>query len=128
MNFLESLNIENNVFELLDDATIGYLVQFAAPFTGGDNIIVPKGTKFAPHGLMRNDALYMHIIDKDDKLLTSMEEKVKGKYEGLYSRLSGFSFYITEEQIHNLPLKFVSGSKDELIEQMVLLRDPKNYK
>lgn len=59
---IESLKIDENVFELEEDTELEYLVHFAAPFTGSDKCIVPKGTSFAPHGPMRSDALYMHLV------------------------------------------------------------------
>ena len=33
---IKSLKIDENVFELLEDTTLEYLVHFAAPFTGCD--------------------------------------------------------------------------------------------
>lgn len=53
---IESLKISENVFELAEDAELKYLVHFAAPFTGSDKIMIPKGTAFAPSGPMRGDA------------------------------------------------------------------------
>ena len=44
---IEALKIDENVFELAEDAELEYLVHFAAPFTGGDKCMVPKGTAFA---------------------------------------------------------------------------------
>ena len=96
-----------------------YLVHFAAPFTGADKCVIPKGTAFAPHSPMRGDALYMHLVDGDrDALFARMETHVKGKYEDLFTRLQGFSFFITEEQIKTLPLKFRNGSAERLLEIM----------
>ena len=53
---LEALKIDENVFELAEDTELEYLVHFAAPFTGGDKCMVPKGTAFAPHSPMRGYA------------------------------------------------------------------------
>ena len=36
--FIESLNIEDNVFELKENSTISYLVQYFAPYTGAGNM------------------------------------------------------------------------------------------
>ena len=41
---IEALKIDENVFELAEDTELEYLVHFAAPFTGGDKCLVPKGT------------------------------------------------------------------------------------
>ena len=120
--YIESLKIDENVFEVAEDTELEYLVHFAAPFTGGDKCIVPKGTVFAPHGPMRDDALYMHLVeDNNEALLKKMEEQAKINYERLFSRLQGFSFFITEEQIKTLPLKFRSGSAERLIEILHLI-------
>lgn len=122
---IESMKIDENIFELVEDIELNYLVHFAAPFTGGDKCIVPQGTVFAPHSPMRGDALYMHLIDGEkDALLAKMEEQVKTKYEDLFFRLQGFSFFITEEQLKTLPLKFRSGSAERLLEIMRQLRSP----
>lgn len=121
---LESMKIDENVFELTEDTELEYLVHFAAPFTGSDVCMVPKGTVFAPHGPMRGDALYMHLIGGNDELFNKMKELVKVNYPNLFTRLQGFSFFITEEQLHTLPLKFRSGSVERVLEIMCKLRSP----
>lgn len=122
---IEALKIDENVFELTEDTELEYLVHFAAPFTGADKCVVPKGTTFAPHSPMRGDALYMHFVDGDrDGLFARMEAHVKDKYEYLFTRLQGFSFFITEEQLKTLPLKFRTGSAERLLEIMCQLRSP----
>ena len=67
--YIESLKIDENVFEVAEDTELEYLVHFAAPFTGGDKCIVPQGTVFAPHGPMRDDALYMHLVEDNNEAL-----------------------------------------------------------
>ena len=85
---IEALKIDENVFELAEDTELEYLVHFAAPFTGGDRCLVPKGTAFAPHSPMRGDALYMHLADEDnEELFAKMEAQVKINYENLFTRL-----------------------------------------
>ena len=121
---IEALKIDENVFELVEDTELEYLVHFAAPFTGDDKCIVPKGTAFAPHSPMRGGALYMHLVEENDELYKRMEELVKINYERLYTRLQGFSFFITEEQLKTLPLKFRSGSAERVLEIMYKLRSP----
>lgn len=122
---IEALKIDENVFELVEDTELEYLVHFAAPFTGADKCVVPKGTVFAPHSPMRDDALYMHFVDGDkDALFEKMENQVKAEYPELFTRLQGFSFFITEEQIKTLPLKFRSGSTERILEIMRQLRSP----
>ena len=116
---IDALKIDENIFELVEDTELEYLVHFAAPFTGSDKCIVPRGTAFAPHSPMRGDALYMHFVDGDrDALLVRMETHVKDKYEDLFTRLQGFSFFITEDQLKTLPLKFRTGSAERLLEIM----------
>lgn len=121
---IEALKIDENVFELAENAELEYLVHFAAPFTGSDKCMVPKGTIFAPHSPMRGDALYMHLLEENDELYKRMEELVKINYERLYTRLQGFSFFITEEQLKTLPLKFRSGSAERVLDIMRKLRSP----
>ena len=122
---IKALKIDENVFELAEDTELEYLVHFAAPFTGADKCAIPKGTAFAPHSSMRGDALYMHLVDGDrDGLFARMEAHVKDKYEDLFTRLQGFSFFITEEQLKTLPLKFRYGSAERLLEIMFQLRCP----
>ena len=63
--------IDENVFELAEDAELEYLVHFAAPFTGGDKCMVPKGTAFAPHSPMRgyaSDRGERRIIQEDGRI------------------------------------------------------------
>ena len=120
---IEALKIDENVFELAEDTELEYLVHFAAPFTGADKCLIPKGTAFAPHSPMRGDALYMHLVDEEcEGLYAKMEAQVKVNYENLFTRLQGFSFFITEEQLKTLPLKFRSGSAERLLEIMCSLR------
>ena len=121
--FIESLNIENNVFELNEDIIVSFLVHFSAPFTGGSKINVPKGTKFAPHGPMNDDTLYMHLLERDEDLLKQMDEQEKKHYEKLASRLGGYSFYITEEEIKSWNINFISGSRERLLETLRLIRE-----
>ncbi|MBE6254206.1 MAG: hypothetical protein E7105_01660 [Prevotella sp.] len=59
---IKALKIGDNVFELAEDTELEYLVHFAAPFTGTDKCVIPKGTAFAPHSSMRGDALYICIL------------------------------------------------------------------
>ena len=122
---IKALKVDENVFELVEDTELEYLVHFAAPFTGADKCVIPKGTAFAPHSPMRGDALYMHLVDGDrEALFARMETQVKDKYEDLFTRLQGFSFFITEEQLKTLPLKFRTGSAERLLEIMCQLRSP----
>lgn len=121
---IESMKIDENVFELIEDTELEYLVHFAAPYTGNDKCVIPKGTVFVPHSPMRGDAFYMHLKEENDDIYKRMEELVKVNYEQLYTRLQGFSFFITEEQLQSLPLKFRSGSAERLIEIMCKLRSP----
>ena len=124
---IESLKISENVFELAEDAELEYLIHFAAPFTGSDKSVIPKGMAFAPTGPMNGESLYMNLVDskgKGNDLFDAMAEQVQAKYPDLYDRLQGFSFFITEEQLQTLPLKFRSGSAERLLEIMRKLRSP----
>ena len=66
----------------------------------------------------------MHLIGENYELYKMMEEQMKTSYEQLYTRLQGFSFFITEEQLQTLPLKVRSGSAERLLDIMRQLRSP----
>lgn len=108
-------------FELREDTKLGYLVHFAAPFTGGDECVVPKGTIFTVTQPMRDDAFYIHRseeeeLDEEDELNKIIIEKVKtGRYKDVADRLQGFSFFITEEQLRTIPLEFLEGSQNHML-------------
>ena len=121
--FLESLNIEDNVFELMENCVIGYLVQYYAPYTGAGEHEIPAGTKFCIHGPMRCDAMYMHLVGENaSTLLDVLTEKEKKNIPMLSTRLNRFSFFITEKQMEELPLKFISGSRERSLEIFELIR------
>lgn len=122
--FIESLNIEENIFELCEKTTIGYLVQYSAPFTGAGEHEIPTGTRFYLDGIMRDDTFYMHIVEENfnEILYNELVEKEKKSMPKLSHRFGGFSFYITEEQLKTLPLKFISGSRENSLEILELLR------
>lgn len=122
-DFIESLHIEDNVFELKEDSVLSYLVHYSAPFTGDGQISVPAGTTFAAHCPMIKDTFYMHPIEDDEILWNRMCEQEKAKNEKLANRLAGFSFYITEDEIKTLPLEFVNGSRERLLEIFQLISD-----
>lgn len=126
--YIESLNIEENVFELQEDTTIGYLSHYAAPYTGGGEIVVPAGVRFAAYGPMRGDALYMGLIGDNEELHARMVEQEKAECPQLANRLMGFSFFITEEEVEKLNLNFVSGSRKRLLEIFQLIRDANSVK
>lgn len=126
--FIESLHIEDNVFELKMDTVLSYLIHYAAPFTGDGQISVPAGTRFAAHGPMMKDTFYMHPIEDDESLWNRMRNQEKAKIEKLANRLAGFSFYITKDEINTLPLEFVSGSKERLLEILQLISEEQSEK
>ncbi len=124
--FIESLKIEENIFELAENCKIEYLVQYYAPFTGCGEYEIPAGIKFRLAGLMRDDAMYMHVIDAEselaNRLAKALRENEKNENPELYERLAGFSFFITEVQLKELPLNFISGSRERCLEVMELIR------
>lgn len=126
--YIESLKISENVFELQEDTTIGYLSHYAAPFTGGGEIVVPAGMRFAAYGPMRDDALYMDLIGENEEPHARMIEQEKAECPQLAKRLMGFSFFITEEEVEKLNLNFVEGSKERLLEIFQLIRDANSVK
>ena len=121
--FIESLNIEDNVFELKKYSTISYLVQYFAPYTGAGEYEIPAGTRFCMSGPMGTGTMYMHIVDEvDSSLREALLEKEKAAIPQLSTRITGFSFYITEEQMEELPLNFISGSRERCLEIFELIR------
>jgi hypothetical protein len=123
-NFIESLNIEDNVFELKENCTISYLVHYRAPYTGDGDFEIPAGTRFCMYGPMGSDTMYMDIVgDMDKNLLEALMEKEKAVIPELSTRISGFSFYITRKQMEELPLNFISGSRERCLEIIKLIRD-----
>lgn len=123
IEYIESLNINENVFELKEDTNIGFLSHYAAPYTGGGEIVVPAGVRFAAYGPMRDDAMYMDIIGKNEELNARMVVQANTECPQLAKRLMGFSFFITEEEVERLNLNFVEGSKERLLEIFQLIRD-----
>ena len=124
IKFIESLNIEDNVFELKENCTISYLVHYFAPYTGIGQYEIPAGVKFRLYSPMRDNALYMDIVENNNcDLFDILVSKEKENVPQLSTRLSGFSFFITEEQLTSLPLHFVSGSRERSLEIIKLIRD-----
>jgi len=121
--FIESLNIEDNVFELMGNCMIGYLVHYCAPYTGAGEHEIPAGTRFCMSGPMGEGTMYMHIVGEvDSSLREALLEKEKVAIPQLSTRLAGFSFFITEKQMRELPLNFISGSKERSLEIFELIR------
>lgn len=120
--FIESLNIEDNVFELKENCTISYLVHYFAPYTGAGEYEIPTGTRFCMYGPMGSDTMYMDVVgDIDKNLLEALMEREKAAIPHLSTRISGFSFYITRQQMEELPLNFISGSRERCLEIFRLL-------
>ena len=120
--FIESLNIEDNVFELKKNSTISYLVQYFAPYTGAGEYEILAGTRFCMSGPMGTGTMYMHIVGEvDSSLREALLEKEKAAIPQLSTRISGFSFYITMKQMRELPLNFISGSRERCLEIFELL-------
>ena len=124
--FLESLKIGDNIFELAENCKMGYLIQYYAPCTGCGEYEIPAGIKFCLTGPMRDDAMYLRVIDTDSELANRLSEtlveKERKENPALCERLAGFSFFITELQLKNLPLNFISGSRERSVKIMELIR------
>ena len=122
--FIESLNFEDNIFELKENCTISYLVHYRAPYTGDGEYEIPAGTRFCMYGPMGSDTMYMDAVgDIDKNLLEVLMEREKAAIPQLSTRITGFSFYITEKQMRELPLNFISGSRERCLEIIKLIRD-----
>lgn len=120
MEKIKEIDLSEFVFELEEDTKMECLVHFAAPFTGGDECVLPKGTTFIISQSMRDDAFFIDpLVSKEEwiKLKDAMREKIRtGEYKDLYPRYQGVSFFITEEQLKTTPIKFISGNKEVLLD------------
>ena len=125
-NFFETLHFEENVFELVEDTKMEFLVHFRAPFTGAGEIVVPAGTKFYAHGNMRDDAIYIHPVGPEEELLERMNKQEAAHYPDLANKLNGYSFFITEDNLRTWKLKYHSGSSERLLEILRLIIEHHN--
>ena len=125
-NFFETLHFEENIFELVEDTSMEFLVHFSAPFTGADKIIITAGTKFAAHGQMRDDAIYIHPVGPEKELLDRMNKQEAALYPDLANKINGYSFFITVDNLRTWNLKFISGSSERLFEILRLIIDHNN--
>ena len=121
------LKIEENIFELQEHTILHYLVHYAAPYTGSGEYMIPAGVRFALHGPMRPDAWYMHMVEENDILVKQIFEHEKLKLPKVANRLSGFTFYITKDELEKLNLKFVAGSRKRLIDSIRILKGEPLY-
>ena len=124
--FFATLHFEENVFELVEDTKMEFLVHFRAPFTGAGEIVVPAGTKFYAHGIMRDDAIYIHPVGPEEELLERMNKQEAAEYPELANKLNGYSFFITEDNLRTWKLKYHSGSSERLLEILRLIIDHNN--
>ena len=124
IKFIESLNIKDNVFELKENCTISYLVHYFAPYTGVGEYEIPVGTRFYMNGPMGSDTMYMDLVGEvDSSLREALIEKEKTAIPQLSTRITGFSIFITLKQMRELPLNFISSSRERCLEIIKLIRD-----
>ena len=119
--FFATLHFEENVFELVEDTKMSFLVHFRAPFTGAGEIVVPAVTKFYAHWNMRDDAIYIHPVGPEKELLERMNKQEAAHYPELANKLNGYSFFITEDNLRTWKLKYHSGSSERLLEILRLI-------
>ena len=119
--FFATLHFEENVFELVEDTKMEYLVHFRAPFTGAGEIVVPAGTKFYADGNMRDDAIYIHPVGPEKELFERMNKQEAAENPELANKLNGYSFFITEDNLRTWKLKYHSGSSERLLEILRLI-------
>ena len=124
--FFATLHFEENVFELVEDTKMSFLVHFRAPFTGAGEIVVPAGTKFYAHGNMRDDAIYIHPVGPEKELLERMNKQEAAEYPELANKLDGYSFFMTEDNVRTWKLKYHSGSSERLLEILRLIIEHHN--
>ncbi len=124
--FFATLHFEENVFELVEDTKMEYLVHFRAPFTGAGEIVVPSGTKFYADGNMRDDAIYIQPVGPEKELLERMNKQEAAENPELANKLNGYSFFITEDNLRTWKLKYHSGSSERLLEILRLIIEHHN--
>ena len=124
--FFATLHFEENVFELVEDTKMEYLVHFRAPFTGAGEIVVPAGTKFYADGNMRDDAIYIQPVGPEKELLERMNKQEAAENPELANKLNGYSFFITEDNLRTWKLKYHSGSSERLLEILRLIIEHHN--
>lgn len=125
-DFIKALKIDENVFELVEPTKLRCLHHFAAPFTGGGDYTLPPGLRFAPYSPMREDAFYLTMLDKNAS--SSLREQIINQAKCSYpektrNRLTGISFFITEDELKSLNLRFISGSRERLLQIFNLMRE-----
>lgn len=104
---------------LEEDTKMYYLVHYAAPFTSGGEIVIPAGFRFSIAQRMREDAFYTRLVGHDkslDELYSQMDNLANKLHPELYSRLSGFTFFITESQIKSKSFSFIKGNREYLLD------------
>lgn len=122
--FIQSLHIEDNIFELACPTKISYHIHFSAPYTGAGEYIMPAGIKFIARSPMSGNALYISPIERNDNLYNKIKEhELTLAPESLRNRMGGFSFYITSDELTSYPLKFISGSRERLLEIFELIKN-----
>lgn len=108
------------ILDIVEETKIGFLIHYAAPFTGAGECLMPSGIKFSISGNMRDDAFYMDVYENNEKtkdeLWKKLEVLANTKYPKLANRIRGFSFFITVEQIKSSNIRFLTGDKNKLHE------------
>ena len=122
--YIQSLHIEDNIFELACPTKISYHIHFSAPYTGSGEYIMPAGIKFIARSPMSGNALYIDPIERNDNLYNRIKEhELTRAPKSLRNRMGGFSFYITADELTSFPLGFISGSRERLLEIFVLINN-----
>ena len=125
-SLIESFNLSGNIIELTEDTKISYLIHYAAPYTGDGSYTIKAGTRFVIGGPMNEYSLYMRI-DGDGKEI--FQEMIKAEKEALPeladTPIMGFSFYITDYELSNPSLKFISGNINSNFEIFRLIAEYK---
>lgn len=117
--YLKSLNIEKNIFELKEDTDVRFIIWLAAPGSGAGRFRFPAGTKFFPTGPMNDDTLYIKLDSNREYFFQQIYEQESKNYK---DKIIGYSFFITEEEIKIWNLNFIEGSRDRMLEILQLIR------
>ena len=95
-------SLRGKTVEIKSKFIMGFLIHYAAPFTGSDEIAVPLKTKFLIDSKMRDDAFYCECLnDKINETALKKALEKSDKNPLLAGRCSGISFFVTLSQIKN---------------------------
>lgn len=100
------------VIEFTEDTDLGYLIHYAAPYTGGGKATVPKGTRLQLDQLMNDYCFYAHTINSNlENNLRKKEKEAEGRLKG---RCTGITFFVQISTFFKPTTIFIKGDINAL--------------